>query len=293
SIGAAAGLAPGSAAISTSRALTDILTACQHAGTFRRPCPECDRGPKDRALAVSIKPDGQAVYFCHRCHLRGAVRGDHQRCAAPVAAPPGQQYESLSDKGRELWRSCQPIAGEARAYLEARCCVLPPTDGHLRWRSRLRHPCWHVGPALVALVTDAISGMPMTLHRTWITSTGKKAALDLPRLLLGKQRKAGGVIRLWPGDAVAHGLAVAEGIETALAGVHGFTPVWSCIDADNLSNLPLLKAIDALTIFADHDDAGLSSAATLARRWADAGRHVVIATPATEGFDMADEVRCE
>jgi hypothetical protein len=38
----------------------------------------------------------------------------------------------------------------------------------------------------------------LTLHRTWVTATGDKANVEPPRLLLGKHRKAGGVIRLFP-----------------------------------------------------------------------------------------------
>jgi putative DNA primase/helicase len=285
---AAGGLAPAPATVS--REITNILTSCQRTGDFRRSCPACDRGPDDKALAITVESGGHAVWFCHRCHLRGAV-GSSQRRPAPPPAASRPRHQTLSYEGWELWRSCRPISGEAGAYLEARRCVVPPSDGDLRWLPRLRHPCGHIGPALVGLITDAVVGGPISLHRTWIMADGRKANIERPRLLLARHRKSGGVIRLYPGDAVTHGLAVTEGVETGLAAAHGFTPVWSCIDAGNLSGLPVLPAIDELTIFADHDDAGLTAATTLARRWADAGCAVVIATSAREGCDMADEVR--
>lgn len=286
--GAAGRWAPGSAALST--AVASILTSYSRVGTFRRSCPLCDRGPKDQALAVTIEPDGRAMYYCHRCHMKGVGGTYRRRSSGTPNTRSSQQRQTLSHEGRELWRSCRHLSEEAQSYLECRRCVVPPPEGHLRWHARLRHPSGHVGPALVALVTDAVTCTPLTLHRTWISSDGTKAAIEKPRLLLGGHRKAGGVIRLWPDEAVSHGLAVAEGVETALAAAHAFTPVWSCIDAGNLASLPVLAAIDVLTIFADHDSTGLTSATTLGLRWADAGRSALIVSPAREGFDIADEV---
>jgi len=258
-------------------------------GTYRRRCPNCNRDRRDDALAITVNPDGRIVYFCHRCHLSGWDGGREHR---PNVTLPRctVQRQSLSDYGRELWKAACPIAGEARAYLESRHCVLPPADGHLRWCERLRHPCGHIGPALVALVTDAVTGASMSLHRTWITASGRKAAIESPRLLLAAHRKTGGVIRLWPDKDVTCRLGVAEGIETALAAAHGFTPIWAAIDAGNLGALPLLPAIESLTIFADHDDVGLRAAVRLASRWAEAGREVLVVTPEREGHDIADEV---
>ena len=152
----------------------------------------------------------------------------------------------------------------------------------------LKHPSGHIGPALIGLVTDALSGEPLTLHRTWVNSNGSKAAIERPRLLLAGHRKQGGVIRLWPDEEVTNGLALAEGIETALAAAFAFTPIWSCIDAGNLATLPLLNGICALTIFADHDEAGIIGARSLAQRWADAGREVYITTPFEAGADIND-----
>jgi putative DNA primase/helicase len=197
---------------------------------------------------------------------------------------------TLARLRRDLWRHALPISGDALEYLEARRCRLPPSDGHLRWLPKLHHPGGYVGPALIALVTDAVTGEPISIHRTWITSTGKKAAVDPARMLLKGCRKRGGIIRLWPDSDVTDGLAIAEGIETALALANAYQPVWSAIDAGNLAALPIIPGIEALTIAADHDDAGLKAAALLGQRWANAGRDVLIATPEVEGLDVADLV---
>jgi putative DNA primase/helicase len=98
------------------------------------------------------------------------------------------------------------------------------------------------------------------------------------------------VIRLWPDEDVTCGLGIAEGIETALAAAHGFTPVWAAIDAGNLGALPLLPAIGSLTIFVDHDYVGLRAAVRLATHWGEAGRDVLMVIPEREGHDIADEV---
>lgn len=250
-------------------------------------CPKCGRGDRDKKTFGFNVVNGK--FGCFRCHFTGRL-GTDTRNVTPIAAPARQQkFTTLSDYGRKIWESCYPPHGIALDYLESRCCVIPPRDGDLRYHPSLKHPSGYVGPALVALVTHAVTGEPLTLHRTWITSTGK-AAVKPPRLLLAGHNKLNGVIRLWPDDAVITGLGVAEGIETALCAAHGFQPVWSCIDSGNLTKLPLLNGISSLVIFADHDPAGISASNTSGQRWADAGRDVVIAMSERAGFDIADEV---
>jgi putative DNA primase/helicase len=264
------------------------VTAVDWSGARRQACPSCARGLKDKALAVTVDDRG-GVAFCHRCQYVETMHdeGPLQRPGRPVvrsAAP--IRHECLSEFGSALWASCRPLAGEALAYLEARRCVIPPADGDLRWHRALRHPpSGMVGPALVALVTDAVTGTPMSLHRTWIQADGTKAPLDPPRMLLGGHRKAGGLIRLWPDEAVVYGLGLAEGVETALSMARHYAPVWSAIDAGNLAVLPVLAGIEYLVIGADHDEAGLKAATACADRWAAAGVEVHVIAPDRAGAD--------
>lgn len=248
---------------------------------------DCKPNSKAKPLGVTVKADG-VVWQCFRCGESGGSRTATAARRAVVPATP-QTHTTLSQYGRELWDSCQPIAGTAREYLEARQCVIPPADGGLRYHEHLRHPNGYEGAALVALVTDAVTSEPITLHRTWIRPDGSKANVEPPRLLLKDHRKAGGVIRLWP--MVKHGLAIAEGIETALSAAHVFTPTWSVIDAGNLGRFALIPGIDALTIFADHDSAGLRAARDCGRRWVRAGREVWVITPNQPKTDINDIVR--
>jgi hypothetical protein len=196
----------------------------------------------------------------------------------------------LADWVAALWRETVPLVGTVgEQYLRARGCVIPPADSDLRFHPELRHPSGYRGPTLMALVTDARDCRPMSVHRTWIRPDGRKPDINLTRLLVAGHPKAGGVIRLWPNEAVTLGLCVAEGIETALAAAHAFTPVWACIDAGNLAAFAVLDGIEALTICADHDDAGMCAARACARRWAAAGCEVRIVMSDTPGHDMADE----
>lgn len=250
-------------------------------GAHRLSCPACGRGPRDKTLGVTIEPGGAGVAHCFRCEHVANYRPDHGARVTTAskpskAAPTRAKHETLSDYGRDLWAACRPLAGVALDYLTARACRIPPADGDLRWHPSLKHPTGYVGSALVALVSDAVTRHPLTLHRTWIIATAK-ADVDLPRLLLGGHRKAGGVVRLWPDEAVTHGLGIAEGIETALSLAWGIAPVWACIDAGNMAAFPLLAGIEALTIGTDDDDAGKRAAETCAHRWVGADRIVTLA----------------
>ncbi len=194
---------------------------------------------------------------------------------------------TLATHWRSFWRDLEPIRGTiAEQYLLARGCALPPADGDLRY-GELRHPSGYVGPCMVGLVSDAITREPMTLHRTWIKADGSKAAVDPPRLLLGKHRKQGGVIRLWPDDFVTNSLAIAEGIETALSVATVFKPVWSCIDAGNMGAFPVLQGIESLLIVADNDPDGITAMNKCAKRWHEAGHKVRLAVP-PQGRDAND-----
>ncbi|THJ54318.1 hypothetical protein E9536_12250 [Burkholderia sp. LS-044] len=250
-------------------------------GNYRVRCLVCGRGARDKTLGLTIAASGAGVAHCFRCDFtetyrpeRGVSGRAYGRERMPIVTP-SEKYHALSDYGRDLWNACRAVSCEALAYLNARHCRIPPADGDLRWHPSLKHPNGYAGPALVGLVTHAVTRESMTLHKTWIRTDGRKAEVDPPRLLLGRHRKAGGVIRLWPDEAVTSGLGVAEGIETALSLAHGDVPVWACIDAGNLKALPVLAGIESLIVAVDDDLAGKAAADACAQRWADAGREVV------------------
>lgn len=285
------------------------------------PCPAC--GGKDRFRFDN--KNGHGDFFCNGCgagdgfqlvmkvaglsfadarkrvmDLAGLRDDEHDQSAPREQAPPHgtasvlpfppppQPPAPFSDFARSLWFSTKPLGGIALDYLRARGVVIPPKGSDLRWHPSLHHPVDDfVGPALVALIRNAITGKPQSLHRTWINSDGTKRGAP-PRLFLKGHQKAGGVVMLWPSETVTHGLGVAEGIETALAAAHIMQPTWALIDAGNMAQFPVLPGIEALTIFADNDAAGLHGAEAAAARWRAEDREVRVLTPRTEGRDIAD-----
>lgn len=263
------------------------------AGSHRLACPNCGKGKRsDKTLGVTIDHTSAGVAHCFRCGFvqtyrpsadghqrqRGQQRrrNSHREPVQRVQAPQ-PVHEVLSQYGRDLWLSSHPVlpGTPAAHYLNSRRCVLPPQGGHLRWLPAHRHPTGHVGPCLVALLTDAQTRQARSLHFTWIEG-GRKANVNPPRLLLARHRKAGAVCRLWPDEAVTHGLGVAEGIESALSLAHAHTPVWATIDAGNMAALPYLPGIELLVIGRDRDPAGEAAAAQCTRRWTDAGATVMV-----------------
>lgn len=250
-------------------------------GEHRIACPRCKKNASDKTLGVTVRSMGDAVAHCFRCGLTESLRGRKNTHYQPIIKPTRPQeerYTSLSAWGRTLWAQCTPLSGVALDYLTARKCLIPPRDGDLRWHSSLRHPSGYVGAALVGLVTHAETGEMLSLHRTWITSSGK-AQVSPNRMLAGGHPTKYGVIRLFPDEYVTTGLGVAEGIETALSLAHEMQPVWAAISAGNMGCLPVLKGIEYLTVGVDSDSAGRKATDELSRRWYSAGirvRHVVV-----------------
>lgn len=288
-------------------------------GDYRKPCLRCaetKHRPRDSALSVTVIVE-RGVWCCHRCGWTGSwraegaaaragwrgksdagVRSGWSNGALPDHSTAGRTsattlHTTLSPEFRAIWTAAQPVDGGAATYLRGRQCVIPPADGDLRWHPDLR--AWgglrHRGPALVGLVTDVLTREPISLHATFLAPDGNgKAALDRTKLYAPRHRKAGGVVRLWPDEAVTTGIAVAEGIESALSAAHAFTPVWACLDAGNVAALPVVDGIESITVLADHDEAGIRAARSCAERWAAAGREARIALPPVEGADLNDDL---
>jgi putative DNA primase/helicase len=172
-------------------------------------------------------------------------------------------------------------------YLASRGLRLPP-DAPLRF-----HPACPRNkerlPAMVALMTDPLSGEPCGVHRTFLRSDGSGKADGSTKMMLG----TAGIIRLVPDTEVTVGLGLAEGIETSLAIMQGagWSPVWACGSAGAMSTFPVLPGIEALTLFVDADDsgAGAKAARSCADRWTSAGVEVTAHHPPA-GSDWADIV---
>lgn len=248
-----------------------------------------DRASDDKGDALDL------VRAVLGLEMAEAIRWSRRWLGIPVvcrpAEPDGRRWSPRADT---IWQSTGPLTDSiGAAYLAGRGCALPDSDD-VRFHAGLNHwPTMTTWPALVSRVTDAVTCKPMTLHFTFIAHDGSaKAPVDKPRLLLPKHIKAGGVVRLVDDAEVTTGLGIAEGIETGLSIMAtGWRPVWAAIDAGNLARFPTLDGIETLTVFADHDPAGIKAARDVADRWIQARREASITLPRKRGTDWNDELQ--
>ncbi len=245
-------------------------------------CPGPGHSKRDRSLSITFSADGTFTtnsfagddFRACRDHVKAVLGLDDHR-PRQVVAPAIHSVSSGSTRARidmlhRLWDSCIPIAGTlGERYLASRGLSY---DGDA-WRFR------PASRALIAIITDAVSGEPCGFHETMLDAEGRKTG----RLMHG--RAAGGCVRLY-GDDAPSALAIAEGIETALA--TGVRPVWACLSSSIMKGFPVLDGISSITVFADHDRAGIDAANTVGERWHTAGREVVLSMPADPGRDFAD-----
>jgi hypothetical protein len=227
-------------------------------------------------------------WYDHQAGWGGYLAGDARsvRDLRPTSASTNRSAaRNWSREAEAIWSSAVPITGTlVEVYLQNRGCWV----GDVAALRFLRDWCgW---PSMAAIVTDAVTNIPLTLHFTLLRRDGSgKAPVERPKLLLAGHRKSGGVIRLSPDDEVIMGLGLAEGIETSLSIMaSGWRPVWATVDAGNLRNFPVLGGIQALTVFADHDDAGLAAAQVCAARWRQAGHKAEVVAPNASGADYND-----
>src|SRR3984957_5337542 len=268
------------------------------------PCPQC--GGKDR---FSINPRKQ-VFLRRRCAARGNIIAlvrfldgcgflealeylTGERAPAPSRPAPAATDALRDDDrdaralilARQIAFELRPILGSpGETYLrDARKIVtsaiedvLERTDG-VGW-----HPAVYFNEpghalhgrklgAIIAVMTNMITATPTgAISRTYIHE-GRK---------LGKAKTLGspaGIIRLSEDADVLEGLHIAEGLETALAGMSiGLRPMWAAGSTALMAKFPVLSGVEALTVIVDHDAnaAGERAARELEARWLDAGREV-------------------
>lgn len=253
-------------------------------------CPGPGHSRKDRSLKVSFRVDGTFS-------VTSFTGDDWRQCKDYVrerlGLPNNWRHHDNDDKpvihlrerdddeparirsALQRWEHASPIAGTlAERYLASR--GLTYNGDAIRYRANDR--------TMVALMTDIVTAEPTGVHVTYLDGAGRK----ITRKMYG--RAGGAVVRLSDDADVHYGLAIAEGIETALA--TGFAPMWACLSAGTMQNFPVLAGIDCLTIFADNDanGTGLAAAKSCAERWHAANREAVIRIPVEVGVDYATKL---
>ncbi len=250
-------------------------------------CPGPGHSRHDRSLSVTFTGDG---FVCHsfagddwrdcRDHVKallGLSDAPLQVQRVHVPEPP-ESPEANTLFAAAIWKASKPIEGTpAAAYLEGR--GVKPVDA-LRYHPACPYKGGHV-PAMVAAYVDARTNEFRGVHRTRLNPKDKA--------MLGPAR--GAVVKLTPDEEVTTGLHICEGIETGLALIGlGFTPVWACLSAGGIAAFPVLRGIEALTIFVDNDASGTGewAARECAARWQAEGVEVNAYMTPEIGTDFAD-----
>ncbi|MCY3810280.1 MAG: toprim domain-containing protein [Gammaproteobacteria bacterium] len=239
---------------------------------LRMPCPVHDSSPETLAIRQG---DRAPLWHCHAGCDPVAVR-DGLLAAGILVRRHGRhaRIEPAPREGRSpprwiagAWTSASPLADTpADDYLRSRG-LLPPWPGQLRWDARRRRML-----ARVSLATE-LRG----LHATSVPHRERRT--------YGPVR--GAAVRLAAMDGGV--LAVAEGIETALAyaALTG-TPAWAALSSAGMKHLELPDGLRWLAVAADFDGPGLLAAEQLERRARDAGIEVRIDLPSRHRTDWAD-----
>ncbi|WP_406854382.1 toprim domain-containing protein [Alsobacter sp. KACC 23698] len=191
----------------------------------------------------------------------------------------------------KIWRESVSADGTlAAAYLAQR--GLSPSTAtrfHAACAMKVSEGRYEPFPAMVHSMVDITTGQMRAVHRTFLSYDGRKIA-NIAKRVLGSS--SGTAVDLCPEVEVTTGLGITEGVETGLTLVQrGWRPVWALGSAGAIARFPVLPGVEALTIFADHDMAGLSAARDCATRWLKAGRECRIIPPRSPGQDWNDVIR--
>lgn len=263
--------------------------------TWLARCPaHHDRTP---SLSISRSATGKVLVHCHAgCTQQQVVAALKEvglwaaRCEGRDALPARRKPDVEVAHGRPdrgamaIWSASHPAPGTlVDDYLRSRGLTVAP-PGSLRFHPNLKHPSGTRWPAMIALVTGAVSGEPVAVHRTFLMRDGaSKAPVEPQKMMLGSCR--GGNVRLAvPGNT----LMVGEGIETCLSVMQlTGTPAWAALSTSGLRALDLPDDIQEVVVLADGDDAGEAAARACAHRWSRKGRVVTIERP-PPGLDFND-----
>lgn len=141
-------------------------------------------------------------------------------------------------------------------------------------------------PMMICSFRDITTDEVVGLHRTALDpATGAKVG----RKMLG--RAAGAAIKLARDSDVTLGLHLAEGVESALAGMAlGFRPMWAMGSVGAIAAFPVLSGIEALTVCAETGAASEAAVQQVGERWSEAGCEVRICLP-RYGSDLNDTIR--
>jgi len=269
------------------------------------PCPFCGGTNRFRF----DDKDGTGSFFCSQCGAGSGLdfvmraRGwDFAKAAKevdglvgviPIQERQAERTEAQKrDAVRRLLKSASLLTPDTPAcrYLEARCGNLSGLTEDLRAHTGLKHlESGGVHPAMLAILRYA-DGSGASVHRTYLTPDGFKAAVDPVRKVMSCLPLEGASVRLGP---PAERMGVAEGIETSIcAGKLSDLSVWSALSANGLTSWIPPEGARSVVIFGDNDAGkiyeGQVAAFALAKKLRLKGLDVEVRIPALAGTDWAD-----
>lgn len=212
--------------------------------------------------------------------------------AALQDAEDAQDRAARVDAAWAIWMASVPPAGTlAQTYLTARRCWQPwlASGNAIRFSPACSMDDGGTYPAMVAAMTDALTGEFTGCHRTHIAPGGSGKGARGKRML-GTAK--GAVVRLR--DEPGSTACFAEGIETALStpALIGATPpkVIATLSAGTMRTLPIMPGVENALVMADIDEseAGLEAAKHLAAEYHIAGKEWAIHTPPPPYLDAND-----
>lgn len=281
------------------RAFTALWGEANRALSTRREARWGRRGSK----VVALVGDRAGCFFDHetgvggdfiaavadvtQAHFPVALRAAAEvlHCAGEPAVPsPAPRAPTQTDDDRRriaeaIFADAEPIAGTpAEDYLRRhrRLTHLPGLDHCARFhggcpRGRERRP------ALLWLMTDALTNEPTGIERQFLRPDGRK---DGRAMALGQR----GVIRISPDEDVEQGLFVAEGAIDALRLIeHGYAPAWAAGGTSGFISFPVLPL--SLSIVPDNEHSAIAAAAVLAESYDAAGGEAEVVVFGTPGQD--------
>jgi hypothetical protein len=258
-------------------------------GLHRVLCPSPGRPWDDRSMCVIFNNPGRPSSF-----YVYAVEGEHDVAEAYIRQRlkllPDEPPADYSKLIREIWEETAPAPGTVvERYLRSRGITLP-IPASLRYHPKLYHSeTGRYFSGMVAARTGP-QGNLLAIHRTYLTDSGRKAAIDPDRKDLGVQRHRGTGILLAP---IAEEMLVGEGIETVLSGMQmSGIPGIACGVAKGLEGLLLPPVVRRVRVLIDGDDAGKASARRARARWFRERRQVAF-VPAPPGKDFNDLLLAE
>lgn len=184
----------------------------------------------------------------------------------PGRDPPPQHSEAIRTGLNALWGRGKTVSlgDPVDLWLRHRGICLPEYPTSLRVVLDMYHrgpPATFNHPVMLARVTGP-TGRPCNIHKTYLSATGGKAAVEPARTFCRGTMPPGSTVKLAPPGPV---LGVAEGIETALAAQLMFgVPVWACLSAGQLAKFEPPTGTQRLVICGDNDANGTGQRAAYA-----------------------------